>query len=320
MTVLVLTRPLMDGCADVVIDELNTRGVPVHRMDPGDFPESLAIASHLGPGQSDWTGTWHGQHRDLSLNDISAVYYRRPGTFRTHPALSAEDARWARDEARAGFIGVLSSLRCVWVNHPRRNGAADSTPVALATAARCGLRVPRTLITNDPTQARSFIASLPGKVAAYKAMAAAGPLEDGRQYAVWTSRIREQDVTPDVARTAHLFQEWITKRYEVRVTCVGERVFAAEIHAGSDASRIDFRRDYDSLTYRECTVPTHIVRGLHRLMAAFDLRYLATDFLVNKDNDWHLVDVNPNGQFGFIPDLCEPITSAIADELEGTTA
>jgi hypothetical protein len=138
--------------------------------------------------------------------------------------------------------------------------------------------------------------------------------------AVWTSQVHAEDITPAVALTAHQFQEWITKRYEVRVTCVGRRVFAAEIHAGSKASRIDFRRDYDFLTYRECTVPADIVRGLHRLMAAFDLRYVATDFLVNRDSDWYLVDVNPNGQFGFIPDLCEPITSAIADELEGKTA
>ncbi|TDC23224.1 hypothetical protein E1265_13470 [Streptomyces sp. 8K308] len=120
-----------------------------------------------------------------------------------------------------------------------------------------------------------------------------------------------------MARTAHLFQRWIDKAYEVRLTAVGNRHFAAEIHAGSAASRIDFRRDYDSLTYRPCTVPRGIAEGVERLMAAFHLRYAAMDFLVDQDGDWYLVDLNPNGQYGFIPDIREPITQALADLLEG---
>lgn len=123
-----------------------------------------------------------------------------------------------------------------------------------------------------------------------------------------------------MALTTHQFQEWIDKQYEVRVTCVGWRTFAVEIHAGSEAARIDFRRDYDSLTYRECQVPQDIVSGLHRLMDAFRLRYVALDFLVNHHGTWSLIDVNPNGQFGFVPELRQPITTAIADELEGRKA
>ncbi|WP_183091578.1 hypothetical protein [Streptomyces radicis] len=49
------------------------------------------------------------------------------------------------------------------------------------------------------------------------------------------------------------------------------------------------------------------------------LRYLARDFLVDRTDDWFLVDINPNGQYGFIPALRDPITHAIADELEGNT-
>jgi hypothetical protein len=54
------------------------------------------------------------------------------------------------------------------------------------------------------------------------------------------------------------------------------------------------------------------------LLDHFDLRYCALDFLVGQDDrTWHLVDVNSNGQFGFIPDLRAPITNALADLLEG---
>ncbi|MEU1945080.1 hypothetical protein ACFW95_06625 [Streptomyces sp. NPDC059474] len=45
-------------------------------------------------------------------------------------------------------------------------------------------------------------------------------------------------------------------------------------------------------------------------------QYAALDFLVSPQGRWYLIDVNPNGQWGFIPDLRTPITRALADLLE----
>ncbi|MFE7132764.1 ATP-grasp ribosomal peptide maturase [Streptomyces sp. NPDC057638] len=321
MTVLVLTRPRLDATADMVIHELAERGVPVVRLDPADFPENSTLATRIGPGQDAWHGLWRGQHRDLRLEDVTAVYYRRPGGFKLHPGLSPEDAQWAAAEARAGLGGVLMALPRSWINHPHRNALADCAPVALATAARCGLTVPETLITNDPQEARDFVASLPGRRAAYKAVGNCGPTaHDGQQYALWTAPVTVDQITDQVAHTAHLIQQWVDKAYEVRLTAVGNRMFAAEIHAGSEASRIDFRRDYSSLTYVVREVPDPIRRGVLAVMRAFGLRYVAMDFLVSRGGGWYAVDVNPNGQFGFVPELRDPITKALADALQGVAA
>lgn len=45
--------------------------------------------------------------------------------------------------------------------------------------------------------------------------------------------------------------------YECRLTVVAGRGFAAEIHAGSAAARVDWRRDYDSLAHRGGRHPEH---------------------------------------------------------------
>ncbi|MER6914865.1 ATP-grasp ribosomal peptide maturase [Streptomyces sp. NPDC000594] len=318
MTVLVLTRDRLDATADLVVAELTGRGFPVVRIDPGDFPESSGLAVRIGPGRDGWEGSWRGQHRDLNLNEVSAVYYRRPSPFRLHPGLSADDARWAGAEARAGLGGILASLPCAWINHPHRNAVADCAPVALATAARSGLTVPPSLITNDPDEARDFVASLPGGRAAYKPVGNSGPsMHEGRAHVLWTAPVTADRITPSVAVTAHLFQQWVDKAYEVRLTAVDHTVFAAEIHAGSDASRIDFRRDYDALTYAECEAPEPIRRGVRSLMAALAPRYVAMDFLVDVDGRWYAVDVNPGGQYGFVPHLRDPVTRALADALQG---
>ncbi|MFD8279702.1 ATP-grasp ribosomal peptide maturase [Streptomyces solisilvae] len=316
MTVLVLTRPT-DATADLVIAELNERSVPVHRLDPRDFPETLTMAARIGPDRTSWEGALRGQHRDVSLTDVRSVYYRRPGTPRIHPDMPEQDARWAQAEAQAGFSGLMYWLPCLWVNHPHRNAWATYPPVALAAAVRSGLTVPQTLITNDPNEAREFVTALPGQVAAYKALGTTRPSDqDDRPQALWTTQVRPDEINDSVALTAHQFQEWVDKAYEVRLTAVGDQLFAAEIHAGSDASRIDFRADYDSLSYKPCQVPEPIARGIHMLMFMFGLQYVALDFLVNPHGRWYLIDVNPNGQWGFIPDLRTPITRALADLLE----
>ncbi|WP_432743715.1 ATP-grasp ribosomal peptide maturase [Streptomyces sp. JH002] len=319
MTVLVLTRQLLDGPADLVVHELNRRGVPVHRVDPAEFPRRMKLAARIGAGQADWAGGWRGQYRDLRFDDVTAVYYRRPGPAEVNPALAEEDAVWARAEARAGFTGLVESLRCPWINHPRQNIIADSKPRALAAAVRSGLRIPSTLITNDPEEARDFISSLPERLAVYKPIAPQSPIGvRGATATVWTSPpLTADELTDEISCTAHLFQEWIAKQFEVRLTVVGNRLFAGAIHAHSDEARIDFRRDYHALTFTVCSVPEAVARGVRSLMSAFDLRYAAMDFLVGPQGEWHFVDLNPNGQFGFIPELAQPITRSLVDLLEG---
>ncbi|MGW6600642.1 ATP-grasp ribosomal peptide maturase [Streptomyces sp. NPDC055036] len=318
MTVLVLTGP-KDATADLVIAELYERGVPIHRLDPGDFPESVIVSARIGRQQSAWGGGLRDEHRDLDLGQVRSVYYRRPSEYRLHPDLSGHDAKWAAAEARAGLGGLLATLECTWLNHPQRNAAAGVKPVALATALRCGLAIPQTLITNDPAEARAFIESLPGQVAAYKALGTQAPGGlDGEPYALWTTRVRAAEIEDTVSLTAHQFQEWIPKAYDVRLTVVADRMFAAEIHTTSAAARIDIRTDYDSHTYEPCDVPRPVAEGVRKLVDAFGLHYAALDFLVDHGGGWHLIDVNPSGQWAFVPELRTPITRALADLLEGT--
>lgn len=312
MTVLVLTRPT-DATADLVISELNRRSVPVVRLDPATFPADLQVSARIGP--TGWRGVLTGQHRDVILNEVRSVYHRRPSPHRLHPGMSPRDAKWASSEARAGFGGLLTSLDCRWVNRPDRNAAAGVKAVALAAAVRCGLRVPNTLITNSPVEAREFVAGLPGGVAAYKAIGTAGPAGVGDEaVAVWTSKVHADEIDSSVALTAHQFQEWIVKAFEVRVTVVGRQMFAAEIHTPTVLD--DVRTDYDSHTYKPCEVPEPIADGVRRLMNAFDLSYAALDFLVDHNGEWTMCDLNPNGQWAFIPELRTPITAALADLLE----
>jgi hypothetical protein len=49
-------------------------------MDLGDFPKTMSLTA-TGPHPT-WDGWLSDGHRDLRLSEITAVYYRRPSSFR----------------------------------------------------------------------------------------------------------------------------------------------------------------------------------------------------------------------------------------------
>lgn len=114
-----------------------------------------------------------------------------------------------------------------------------------------------------------------------------------------------------------LFQEWVPKRYDARVTVVGKRIFGVAIHASSSDAYLDWRIDYSSLRYQPVEPPARVSNGIFAYMKHFSLLYGAFDFAVT-DDQWYFLECNANGQFGWIESESGlPITAAVADLLAG---
>lgn len=312
MTVLVLTQQL-DPTADLVVKELTDRDVAVFRCDTSEFPQQLVLAASLDRGR--WHGCLRTKHREVALQDVSAVYYRRPSGFGLPEHMSQVERHWAEREARQGFGGVISALNCRWVNHPAAIAAATPKPRQLQMAARCGLACLPTLVTNDPAQARRFAARV-GPVV-YKPLS--GTPETGQAVALYTTAVDPGQIDGSVRHTAHLFQQAIIdKAYEVRLTIVGtDRTFPARIDAATPQARADWRADYPALTFTPVELPGQVTAGAKELMRCLDLRYGALDFIVDHNGNHHFLEINPNGQWAFIEQWAgPPITAALADDLQ----
>ncbi|GAA4238573.1 hypothetical protein GCM10022254_55090 [Actinomadura meridiana] len=201
--VLVLSE-LDDATADSVIVELQKRDVPVMRLDPGaDFPTDATFTAWLD-GSGQWTGDLGMPTRRLVLGSVRAVYRRRPSLHKPPPNLEPQDADFVAEEARQGFSGILANLpNRLYVNHPDANRSAALKVRQLAVAAELGFRVPPSLVTNDPTQARAF-ALEQGQII-YKPLThvrhvgAEGPLT------IWTQPVHADELDETIAGTAHLF-------------------------------------------------------------------------------------------------------------------
>ena len=221
-------------------------------------------------------------------------------------------------EAKLGLGGLLIDLDVLWVNHPSREADASYKPVQLATAARCRLTVPPTLITNRPDAVRCF-ADRHDRVVV-KPLAYGSIFEDGQVRALYTHELSPDEVADlaGVQVTAHLFQRAIVdKAFEVRATVVGRRIFAAAIHADSAAARADWRSDYDSLRLSIVELPPRVESGVLAFMDALGLAFGAFDFAVDAAGVWWFFECNSAGQFGFVEDMTGlPITGAVADLLQ----
>lgn len=310
---MVLARNL-DPQADRVVEALGERGVPVFRTDLVAFPQALTLNAWLGP--EGWDGTLATDHREVRLSEIRSVWYRHPSHFELPEGMSGPERRHAVAEARCGLAGVLSSLDVLWVNYPARESDALK-PRQLHVARHCGLQVPDSLVTNRPDSVREFATSVGGALAG-KTLAAALLVEAGRLQMAYTRRIElaELDDLAGVNTTLHFFQPFLSKLFEVRVTVVGDKVFGAAIHAGSDAARVDFRSDYDGLDYSVIEPPESVTMGMLKFMKTFELSFGAFDFAVTQDQKWIMFECNPFGAYGWLEETLElPITSALAELL-----
>jgi len=304
-----------DSTADLVADVLRRRNVQVHRFDVADFPLRLEMNATLD--YDGWSGDFIGPSGPIDLSTVQSIYYRRPTRFQFPNALSGDSHTFAELEARAGMLGVLASLRCTWINSPDKEMAASYKPIQLAKAVRYGLKPPATVVTNNPSTARAFVARC-DKHAIYKPIGKDLADEPASTPVSATRLVGVGEIDESIEWTAHLFQEYVPKAYEVRLTIVGRRMFAVEIHAGSEAARLDWRTDYDSLTYKVTTVPNVLRSPILSLMDDFGLVFGAMDFVVTPEGEWRFLEVNPNGQWLWLSrETGLPIAEGIANELAG---
>ena len=320
--VLVLTQE-NDGHADVVVERLRERDVRVHRFHTEDFPLLSQIVGQFRDGR--WDGELELPDATLPLSEIGAVWFRRPAEFRFGPELPEVARRFARAEARGAIGGLLRSLDCLWVNHPEKLVTADYKPLQLRIASALGLSVPDSLITNSPVAARRFVAEHDGDVIYKTLRGGVVGIETDDPRSIYTSLLPESafDELDRVAATPCLFQEYVTKEVELRVTVVGDGVFTAEIDSQSAvATRVDWRRSYEDLTYDVHELPAHVEDACREMVRRLDLEFGAIDLVRTPEGEYVFLEVNPNGQWAWVESATGlPICDAIVDLLErGVTA
>jgi hypothetical protein len=188
--------------------------------------------------------------------------------------LGPDERRFADGEVRATLNGLFQVFDWFWVNHPDRSRIAGSKVLQLKTAREIGFRIPKTLVTNDPERVRAFFHACAGNII-YKPFYSG--FFAGTENACFTSPVSLEKLSQIdlIANTPGIFQETIPKRIELRITVIGRKVSATEIHSQTSAESLsDWRRaDIETLPHDVHALPHDIEERCLKLLDRFDVAY-----------------------------------------------
>ncbi|WP_028813350.1 ATP-grasp ribosomal peptide maturase [Streptomyces flavidovirens] len=304
MTVLILTSH-QDVTTDMVVAELHERGVPLVRLDPADLPGEAGLSAEYVSG--DFHCYLSADGRMVSSKSLRSIWVRRPGEPAAH---APEPSRWLSAETGQALYGALCSTTARWMNHPRQADQARLKPWQLRFAHRSGFAVPPTVITTFPRVAEQFAGQY-GKVVV---KSLSGPPRGEPAIALPTALVEPGTDFAGVAGGPTLLQRYVPKRADIRLTCVGGRMFAARKVSAS--GQVDGRYGDTGQVWEPAVVPDRIARAVHDYTGLAGLAYAAFDFAEDAEAVWWFLECNQGGQFGFVElETGQPIAEAVASWL-----
>ena len=255
--------------------------------------------------------------QSLPLDDLRAIWYRR-ARYAPPIGLPPEVGSAVLLEARAFVQGLLERFRPPVFQAKSLLDAAERKPRQLSVARRCGLDIPRTIVSTDGAALRAFAATVPGDVITkvVTSLVVGDPIKG---QVVMTSVIGDEDLASlaDVEAVPVMLQEKLDKEREYRVTVVGERVFACSIDTrGDEVADVDWRRRADGDGWQPDTLPDDVARALVRTAAQLGLTYGAADIVHTTDGRHVFLEINPAGEYLWVDALHDgAISRAIGEHL-----
>jgi hypothetical protein len=308
-TVLVVTNE-RDVGADFVVRELDGRGIRVIRLNTERAPQWKLT---LTPG-TDWSLSRGG--RALGADRCAGVWWRRP---EVPESLAVDDpaAVTLGDQWRVFLAALATVPGPTWVSEPGLIRTAESKALQLRSARELGFSVPATLWTNDVDEARHFVDSC-GGTAVVKSVTTAWWEAAGRGHFVYASLVRAEDlpVAERLALAPVCLQSPVQPKRDIRVTVV-EHVVLAAVRADSTRNAeepLDWRRAPQHFWSRYA-LPADVADGCRALVASFGLRFGAIDLAVDDIGTHWFLELNPNGEWGWLQRAGLPIAEALADTL-----
>ena len=314
--VLIVTNKT-DITADLVVLEFRRRGTPYARFNTEDFPQRVQISWMLGTHGAD--GYIRLPHSELSLREVISVWYRRPMAPDIAEAVRSPFKEFAHRESQEALSGLWRTMDCFWMSCPDAINSASYKPRQLNLANALGFNVPKTLISNSPEVVERFQVEC-GQVIAKPLFSGDIQWEDERRV-VFTTPVTHNDLSAmgNIRLAPTVFQEYVRKELELRVTVIGNKVLAASINSQevNDALHDWRRASPGSLRFRSYKLPTSVSDKCVRLVAALGLTFGTIDMVKTPEGNYVFLELNPNGQWGWLETPTgDPYTTTIATLLE----
>jgi len=151
---LILTSEL-DFAADYLIVRLRERNLPYFRLNSEELGHKPNLF-RLTPTSCD-RKILAGNGRDLDLDEVTAVWYRRALHPIVSQPMSPGQRHFVTGELRHLWAGLVLAPNKKWVNPIERVAVAEHKLLQLQMAQELGFNVPQTIVSRDPDELKRFV-------------------------------------------------------------------------------------------------------------------------------------------------------------------
>ena len=309
MKVAILTHP-GDTHAHAVAWGIRQRGADCDLIFFSDLPQKATLS--IDPGIQN-NIRFASEALEADLASYSAFWLRKPADAVLPAEMHPADIHVARTFWKFtldGALRILGESGAFCVNPPIGSEVTRLKPYQLSVARQVGLTIPRTIITSNGKEARSFIANNAAcgrETIAKPLYAAMWDFDDGGFAFMETRRVKSEEISDASLKLAPcIFQTEIRKQTEVRLTVMGHSLFAAEIDTrGIPEAQVDFRAapNWLDLGCKPIKVPDIVASRVLQFQSSCGLNFGTMDFIIEETGEWVFLETNPLGQFLWIEDV-----------------
>jgi len=305
--VLILTS-IFDFSADLVALRLKKNGVSFLRINKEhvhDYRFSLSPTEPLLTIESrseEQLGAWSVD------TAVKSVWFRQPVFLRnTPPTPLSIDEQLTRSQWSAFFRSLSVFDHAAWMNWPQATYLAESKPYQLLAAHRCGFKTPNTNVGNiasNKHEEPAIIKSLDTVL-----------LREGNDCLFTYSTFADELSDAESASAPFVTQEYIYNKVDIRVTIIGEILYAVRILSDGDPVAGDWRiTPKELLQYADTVLPESVATSCMALVRKLGLEFAAID-LLEREDEYYFLEVNPTGEWGWLNGTERPFDALIADWL-----
>ena len=232
----------------------------------------------------------------IDPRDLDLIWWRRVNSPQVLPDSISDPTQVdvINNDSKSALLGLLlNEFTGSWVNHPMSSLVAENKLVQLSAAKRSGMRIPRTLISQNPAAISTFREFCNSEVIVK-------PVRGTTRAHLFTTRLTDQHFeSPESFQLCPaIYQECVQGRQHIRAHCFGEQVYSVLI----DSADLDWRGNLDR-EYRVTDLGSEFNRRLCNVVSSLGLRMGVMDLKLDPDGEPVWLEVNPQGQFLFMEAL-----------------
>ncbi|OFX19864.1 MAG: hypothetical protein A2033_19760 [Bacteroidetes bacterium GWA2_31_9] len=290
-----------------VIEKLTEKGVKVFRFNTECLLSDYIVSWECKNNKTDFILKNKITQAEIKGSEIKSVWERRPEKPNQSDIENEQIKKICLDEAKGFLIALQYYLKDkFWIGNAIYDSVASSKLLQLKTAIDIGMKVPDTIHTNNKQQLDDFLNSQ-NQVVIKSLETQSFDIDEQNHIVFWTRKHYKTEILnyPEnaVNSTVNFIQEYIEKKFELRITVVCDKVFACKIesqHLEDDKGKTDFRQGYEGIKYSAYELPKNVSNSCIEYLKLMNLNFGCFDFIVSPNDEYIFLECNPNGQWLWI--------------------